>query len=73
MPQKSLVSHVKLSQYATYDQDSDALERCPSCHNERLSKTPRRGPALFHCRRCGFIANMDDVHEMRRMLGQRAV
>jgi predicted RNA-binding Zn-ribbon protein involved in translation (DUF1610 family) len=72
MPLKSLVSHVKLTQYSSYDQHATILERCPACHNEKIVQTPRRGPAMFHCRKCGFVANLDDINNMHWLLGQRA-
>ena len=73
MPLRSLVSDVKLTQYASFDQGSDSIDHCPACQDEEISKTPRRSPALFHCRKCGFMANIDDLHGVRWMLGQRAV
>jgi predicted RNA-binding Zn-ribbon protein involved in translation (DUF1610 family) len=69
----SLIGHVKLPRYATYEEHGAGLDRCPNCHNTRIGKTPRRkaGPAMFHCRKCGFLANLDQINHMHWMLGQR--
>ena len=54
-------SFVRLSKFPVYDESVPLLENCPSCHTDRIKKTPRRGPAMFHCTQCGFIASYDDV------------
>ena len=61
-----------LTPYATYVERGAGLERCPNCHNERIARTPRRksGPAMFHCRRCGYLASIDTVNQVRHWLGQ---
>ncbi len=48
------------------------LERCPNCHDDKIKKTPRRkaGPAMFHCRKCGYLTNIDLVYDMYRLLGR---
>lgn len=65
---------VRLTPYSTYEERGIALERCPNCHNDRIGKTPRRkgGPSMFRCRKCGYIANVDQVNDMHRLLGQTA-
>lgn len=70
----SLVSHVKLTPYATYVESEETIDQCPWCESDRIAKSPRRkgGASLFHCKRCGFITDVDDLAHMRWMLGQRA-
>ncbi|MDA0232614.1 MAG: hypothetical protein O3B04_04535 [Chloroflexi bacterium] len=65
---------VKLTPYASYDERGIALERCPNCQNEKISKTPRRkgGPTMYHCRRCGYLTNIDLVFDTHRLLCHRA-
>ena len=65
---------VKLSPYASYEERGIALERCPNCHNDHIGKTPRRksGPAMFRCRKCGYLTNIDLVFDMHRLLGHQA-
>lgn len=72
MRQKTLVSHVKLTPYSSYEEHGVGIDSCPSCENPHVGKSPRRkaGPAMFHCKKCGFIANIDDVNQMHWMLGQ---
>ena len=75
MRRYSLVSHVKLTPYSSYEEHAVGLESCPWCQNTRISKTPRRkgGPAMFHCKKCGYLTNVDLVNDVHRMLGQQAV
>lgn len=63
---------VRLTPYSTFEERVVGLDRCPYCHNERLNKTPRRksGPAMFHCRKCSYVASFDEVYGMHRLLGQ---
>lgn len=65
---------VRLTPYPKYDVTDDALERCPNCHNERIGKTPRRkgGPSMFRCRKCSYIASVDQIDGMHRLLGHTA-
>lgn len=65
---------VRLTPYPVYGPAETNLERCPNCHNERIGRTPRRkgGPSMFRCRRCGYIASVDQVLDMLRLLGHTA-
>lgn len=71
----NLLGNIRLTQYQTYDERSVTLDRCPYCHNERIAKTPRGkgGAGMFHCKRCGYMTNIDLVFAVRKQLGQRAV
>ena len=62
---------IKLTPYPTYAEREVTLEECPNCSNTRMSKTPRRksGPGMFHCRRCGYLTNIDLVNHTHWMLG----
>ena len=71
----SLVGHVKLTQYAPYPEREVEMTTCPWCKNARVSKSPRRkgGPAMFQCKKCGYIVSNDMITHAHWMLGQRAV
>ena len=64
----------RLTRYPQYDQRSADIDHCPYCHNDKITRTPRRkaGPALFSCRNCGFLANVDDILDAHELLGHRA-
>ena len=64
---------IRLTPYPTYEERGVALDRCPNCHNERIAKTPRgkNGPGMFHCRRCGYLTNIDLVFSVHRQLGHK--
>lgn len=65
-------SRVRLTPQRTYQELEVTLDHCPNCHNERISRTPRRksGPSMFHCRKCSYMTSIDQVYDMYRMLGQ---
>lgn len=62
----------RLTPQRRYEQREVVLEHCPYCQNDRIGKTPRRkgGPSMFHCRKCGYMTNIDLMYDMYRLLGQ---
>jgi len=66
---------VRLTSYPRYQERGIGLDHCPWCSNAQITRTPRRnsGPTLFHCKRCGFIANHDEIYDAHRLLGHVAV
>ncbi len=74
MPKSKPRGPIKLSSGRRFDARGVTLETCPYCENVRIAKTPRRkgGPSMFHCRKCGFMANIDQMLDMHRLLGHVA-
>jgi hypothetical protein len=74
MTSHSQLRPIRLTPFPAYEERSIALEKCPNCHNERIGKTPRRksGPAMFHCRRCGYLTSIDLVNFVHHLLGHEA-
>ena len=63
---------LRMTPQPTYDETQVALDQCPNCGNERITKTPRRksGPSMFHCRKCSYMTSIDQLFDMYRLLGQ---
>ena len=74
MPAKNPHRLKRLTQYASYEERGTVLEQCPYCQNDQISMTPRRkgGPSMFHCKRCGYMASIDQIFGMHRLLGHVA-
>ncbi len=65
---------LRLKAHRKYREREVELNHCPYCQNERIGKSPRRkgGPTMFHCKRCGYMATLDQMNDMHRLLGHIA-
>ena len=64
---------VKLTPYPSFAEREASIDVCPNCDNPRVSKSPRRkgGPSSFYCKKCGFVASVDQLFNTHWMLGHR--
>lgn len=73
MPKRMSHRPLSLTPLPVHDATTVTLDTCPNCDNHRIKKWARRkgGPSMFHCSRCGFVANIDHVLNAHWMLGHR--